>query len=398
MLKRRSRHRDAGLSNGSRICVYSQRNLQRMIARCVGYEFEDVVCEVDDVDLLAPEPYRWFALGERLVNRLGRHISASLVSLNPGIGRLQLDRNYELFFAVCMIARDLLALNALKGWREQCRTAVCCIDETWVGELHKCEGLFRILSKFDYVILNCSESVQPIEDAIRRSCFYLPPGVDAIRFCPYPNPPPRPIDVYSIGRRSSVTHQSLYRMAEDKEIFYIYDTIYSGSINTLDHVQHRSLLANIAKRSRYFVANTAKIDEQFETRGQSEVGYRFFEGAASGAVMIGEPPDNQAFKEHFDWSDAVVRVPFDTVHIAEVLAELDSQPDRLEAIRNENVVQSLLRHDWLYRWKAILELVGLEPRPALLARENRLRKLAELARNPSDASSFNAARPELALV
>jgi len=141
--------------------------------------------------------------------------------------------------------------------------------------------------------------------------------------------------------------------------------------------QHRSLVANIAKRSRYFLANVAKINYRSETHGQSEIGFRFFEGAAAGTVMIGEHPENEAFRKHFDWPDAVIQVPYDTANIAEVLADLDSQPERLERIRKNNIVQCLLRHDWAYRWRAILEMVGLEPRPGLLAREERLRKLAE---------------------
>jgi hypothetical protein len=46
-------------------------------------------------------------------------------------------------------------------------------------------------------------------------------------------------------------------------------------------------------------------------------------------------------------------------------------------IRKNNIVQSLLRHDWLYRWNEILNMVGMEPRPALLARQKHLKKLAK---------------------
>jgi len=69
---------------------------------------------------------------------------------------------------------------------------------------------------------------------------------------------------------------------------------------TLYPKQHRSLIADIAKRSRYFLVNPGKIDRQVETRGQSEIGYCFFEGAASGTVMIGEAPKNEAFGKYFD--------------------------------------------------------------------------------------------------
>jgi len=142
-------------------------------------------------------------------------------------------------------------------------------------------------------------------------------------------------------------------------------------------------MANIAKRSRYFIANTAKIDKKFETHGQSEIGYRFAEGAASGTVMIGEPPENEVFRKYFGWRDAMIRVPFDTPDIAEILADLDSQPERLAEIRKNNVVQSLLHHDWVYRWRAILDIAGLEAKPALVAREKRLKKLAEDAEKAS---------------
>lgn len=356
-----------------RICVFSQRNLQGLVSRCASYEFEDVLCEIDQVDLLAPQPSPSYRLRQKLSNRVARH--ASIARLNPGIRKLHLENNYDLFLANCLSPTDLLSLNALKGWRQRCRTAVCWLAEIWVGELHKWKGHLKILSQFDYVILNCSASVQPIQDKIRRPCFYMPPGVDAIQFCPYPDLPVRCIDVYNLGRRSAVTHEALLKMAEQKKIFYIYDTI--NKLDTSNPSQHRKLLANVAKRSRFFFANAGKIDLPSETHKQGEIGPRFFEGAAAGTVMLGEYPQNDAFKNNFEWPDAVIEVPFHSPDIAEILANLDSQPDRLKEIRKNSIVQSLLRHDWVYRWRAILDIVGLEPRPALLAREQRLKKLAE---------------------
>ena len=364
----------SGLSTNPRICMFSQRHLHRLVSRCAPYEFEDVMREVDDVEFLMPEPPRSFVVRQALANRLSRYTSVGGF-LNPGLRKLRLKRDYELFIALCQMPRDLFSINAIEGWKQRCRTSVCWIDEVWINELHECKGQLNILSNFDYVVLNCSASVQAVQDAIRRPCFYLPPGVNAIRFCPYPNPPFRSVYVYSMGRKSPVTHQALLKMAEQKQIFYIYDTIIR--METFYPEQHRILLANIAKRSRYFLANAAKIDCTSETKGQGEIGPRFFEGAASGTVMIGEHPDNDSFRKNFDWPDAVIRVPFGTADIAEILAELDSQPERLEQARRNNIVQSLLRHDWAYRFRAVLDMVGLEPKPALIAREERLKKLAD---------------------
>ena len=365
--------RDSGRSPHPRVCLFSQRNLQKLVSRCAEFEFEDIISEIDDVELLAPKPRFSFVIGQKVSNRLSRHITIS--SVNPGVRKLRVDRKFDIFVAVIENLGDLPSLNAIKGWKRHCRVSVCWLPEAWPGELHNHKGHLRILSKFDYVMLNCSASVGLVQDVISSSCCHMPPGIDTIRFCPYPNPPLRSIDVYSMGRKSSITHQALLKMVEQRQIFYIYDTF--EGMKTFLPRDHRILVANIAKRSRYFVANAPKINRQSETHGQSGLSYRFLEGAASGTVMIGEPRQNEELKKHLDWPDAVINVPYNTVDIAEILADLDSQPERLEKIRMNSVVQCLLRHDWVYRWRAILNIVGLEPMPALVEREKRLKELAE---------------------
>ena len=118
----------------------------------------------------------------------------------------------------------------------------------------------RILAKFDVVMLYYSQTVKPLSNQIERRCIFLPPGVDAILFCPHPSPLKRVIDVYSMGRRSQITHQRLLRMVQESGIFYLHDSI-SGDL-AINAKEHRAFLANIAKRSRYFIVNPGKIDKQ----------------------------------------------------------------------------------------------------------------------------------------
>jgi len=361
------------MHNNARICVYSQRLLQQMLSACGDYEFEDLICQFDVADILIAEPSQGFKTKRQISSQLARRTSIS--NINPGVKKLKVDRDYDLFFAKFLLKRDLLSLNALKNWKERCKVAICWLAEAWEDDVKKWKGYAKILSQFDYVILNCSASVQPLQDLINRPCMYIPPGVDAIKFCPYPDPPERSVDIYSIGRKSKVTHKALLNMAEQKKIFYIYDTLLG--MYTAWPQEHRSLVVNIAKRSRYFLVNPAKIDRRFETGGQDELGFRYFEGVASGAVMIGEHPKTKVFEEQFGWTDSVIRVPFDTPNIAEILADLDSQPQRLAKARKRNIVQALLRHDWTYRWREILKVAGLQPNTALTNRLDHLKKLAE---------------------
>jgi hypothetical protein len=57
---------------------------------------------------------------------------------------------------------------------------------------------------------------------------------------------------------------------------------------------------------------------------------------------------------------------------------LEAQPQRLAQIRRNNVTNSLLRHDWAYRWRAILDYVGLSVTETLVEREAQLNSVASL--------------------
>jgi hypothetical protein len=160
------------------------------------------------------------------------------------------------------------------------------------------------------------------------------------------------------------------------EIFYVYDT--TSDFAVIEPKEHRLLLANLIKRSRYFIAFPPKFDRPSEAPGGRDLGLRFFEGAAGGAVLLGTPPNAVAFQACFDWPDAVIRTPADGSQIAALMADLDRQPDRLNRVRRDNVVNSLRRHDWIYRWRRMLETMGYSVSHEMTQRERRLTCLAEL--------------------
>jgi hypothetical protein len=360
-----------------RVLLFSPRNLAPVISRCVSYEFEDAIRAMDAVEQIAPEPALHAAAFDfinRAVNKVGR--GARLVSgLNPGVSPVSVGRRYQLFFVVCQFATDLKWVNALRGWRERCDIAACWLEEIWAKDLGRLRSQLQLLREFDYIFTNCRGSVDGLVKATGRTVIYLPPGVDCLRFFPGDPPAERVIDVFNMGRRHPATHQALLELGRERGLFYLYDT-FKGNIPIQNPAEHRLQLATLIKRSRYFVANRAKANEEGETARQEEVGFRFFEGAAGGAVMIGDPPDVDSFRENFDWTDAVVHLPYGSPDVADLIADLDRQPDRLTDIRRENRVNALGRHDWAHRWRCVLERVGLEPLPALGDREAFLDGLA----------------------
>jgi hypothetical protein len=355
-----------------RVLIFSLRNIfGKALFRCPHYEFEDIICKVDSAVLLAPEldPSN---TRSTFATRLAYHTP---ITLNPGIRRIPADTHYDIFFTICGFPHDLLMVNALSNLRDICGTSVCLVDELWLKDIVKIRHFLRILAKFDVVMLYYSQTVEPLAKQIGRRCVFLPPGVDSILFCPYPNLPKRVVDVYSIGRRSEITHQKLLRMVRESGLFYLHDSI-SGS-QAINFKEHRALFANVAKRSRYFIVNPGKIDEPDKRGNQIEVSNRYFEGAASGAIMVGERPANKAFEMLFDWPEAVTRVPYDSCDIDKVIKDLDRDSERQDRIRRTGIVQALTRHDWVYRWEAVLKTVGLEPMQGASERKERLMKLAE---------------------
>lgn len=366
-------NRDGSELDTPRILMFSERNIyEQAVWRCSFYEFDELLQEIDSVDLVAPKPRMWYRNGKRLALRLGEHLKTPL---NPGIPRIKLSKYYDVFFAVCEKPSELLNVNAVKGWKDYCRTSFCVLTEFYVKEISTTKSCLEVLSKFDHVLfmLNTSEAFQRIIGGKGR---YFPAGIDALLFCPYPRPPARSIDVLSIGRRAERTHQALLRLVREEGMFYVHDTI--NDLHAYDLDQHRLLVANMAKRSRYFVVNPGKIDRPEETGGQSEFGYRYFEGAAPGAIMIGERPRNSEFDRLFHWEDAVIDLPFGSDDIGAIMKELDRQPERQMRIRRNNIIQSLLHHDWVYRWEAVLKMAGLDPLPRLLRRKEKLKERAAM--------------------
>lgn len=219
-----------------------------------------------------------------------------------------------------------------------------------------------------------TQCVEGLSKLIKPPVTYIPPAVDTLRFSPYPNPPQRFIDVSYVGRRSPNIHDALVKRAAQDNFFYYHDTV-KGKLEIGNAREHRILLANLFQRSRYNITNYAKFNSTAETGGTQEIGYRFFEGAAAGTVMIGMPPAGEAFSRYFDWSEPIIKVDLSGTDVVEAIAELDAQPERLERISRGNVANCLLKHDWSYRWRDILSTFDLKPSQAMIEREKYLFKL-----------------------
>ncbi len=356
-----------------RVLLVSQRGLNPCVSRALRFEFEDRVQALDAVDLLCPDR-------PTISSPLVRRASRVLERLVPGASgplawdRPRLEARYDLVFVAVESLYDLQLLHPLSWLLRRARTSVCLIEEVWRKALRDRVGEIRLLRPFDHVLVSIAGTVEEMAEVSGRPCGYLPPSIDAAALCPYPGALPRVIDVYAMGRRPPETHRALLDLAERRKWFYLYDTAAASRMPC--HREHRRHLGNLLKRTRYFLAYPGKVDAVAETGGQQEIGFRYFEGSAAGTVLVGETPANPWFEKLFGWPDAVIPLPHGATDVASAFAALEADPERAERVRRTNVVESLLRHDHVYRWAEVLHRVGLPETPAMESRRRELRNLA----------------------
>jgi len=376
-----------------RVLIASEFNARDRAHFAQSYEFCRLVVECESADLVAPGIDNYIAryLGrflpphdndnvQRDFNRLVAGVRKRLGLKNaPTIESVQLTQTYDLFCFIAWSPQSLVELSRIKNWRKRCRIAVVYLFELWSSTLEEDRAYIRLLDQFDHVFLLHSACVPRLASYTRTSCSFLPVGVDCLLAAPFPSQPERVVDVYSFGNRSVEVHRGLMELAQRGKLFYIYDSLASTNSHVKDWGEHRALLANMIKRTRYFIGFSPASVRGFKANkiaGEPVLPGRLFEGAAGGAVILGTAPECPEFRQCFDWPDAVIEVSPEAANIGFVIAELDAQPDRVERARRANVIGCLSKHDWIYRWAQILSVVGLEPMQQLKDRKLRLANVA----------------------
>jgi hypothetical protein len=343
------------------------------------FEAQDVFTEMDEVDLLCIEAGpNWQSWEKWLRQFLWRDVSRRLIYVNPGLQPVMLRQDYDLLVVLCQQWYELLYLNAVQGWRDRCRTAICWLDEIYTADLPGSRYWLKALNQFDHILVPYKRTADALQRILDRPCHCVPRAVDTLRFSPFPSCPDRVIDVLSIGKRLPEIHEVLLDLAKEDGLFYLHDTFTEGgNLLMQDVTQHRAMFANMLKRSRFFMVAPGKVLDFHETQGQMEVGMRYYEGAAAGAVLLGQAPEGATFQSLFDWPQAVVSVRTDGSDIAEAIRGLRAQPELLGEISARNVFHTTGRHDWLHRWQSMLKLAGLSHSPRLNARQARLQAVLD---------------------
>jgi len=340
------------------VLLLSVRNFRHQAANGSLYEFEDVITTLCDTTLCCPENEQ---SGRRKRYRSARYLGLDDTKADRLASMSHLDvlhSHHDLIVLVLDNPWQMHLLNQVRGWRDHPARKVCYISECWPKELLQWRLMKEPFSNFDHVFLGTASSVPILDGMIDVPCSYLPCGVDTSAFSHFQRPPERVIDLSYIGRREPVLHDELKNFSETYRLFYLFDTARSQKLFVDNPAEHRKMYASMLRRTRLSIALPAKSNAVEETGGVEEIATRFFEFAAAGVVVVGRPPDSDAFRQLFDWQDAVVHVGSDFRSAPDVIRRLLSNHEYARSISRRNIIQSMKKNDWVYRLIDVAKAAG----------------------------------------
>lgn len=369
------------MSTSPRVTVLSRRAVEQNVWQTPQYEFEDVVLDVEDAVLLSP-PARSSSPVRALTHGAANRARRAARRPRRGVMRPPDDvAGSDLLFAVFAAPHEIAELRVLRPHLARFGARIAYLVEMWTDQVAASADYIRELRTFDHVFVFNPAVIDDVRRIAAVPSSYLPYGVDSARFAPRVPGPERTVDVTSYGRRDPAgTHKHLVRALAEGRLTYSFDTT-RGPFAVQDYREHRLALASLLQRSRYStVHKISRANGPGGAVGADEMlTTRYFEVAATGAVMLGTAPDLPQYREAFDWPDALITIPDPAPDIEEIIEALDREPDRLLRARTANVANSLRRHDWAYRWQEVLRVAGLEPRSRLGERTALLHERADEA-------------------
>lgn len=366
-------------SSGSsrRVLLFSLHDLVPAPWNGVIYEFMDVVRRMEDATLVAPvvaDPYNrsfWKNCRKTMRNTLARLLARAAMPTASEAPRTEVEGDFDLTFYACQFPHEIREINCVPGWRKRTRKACIFLLETWSRDVEKLHQHYRHLDMFDHVFVFNAGSVPLIQRHTRTPVTYLPTAVDTLLLpASRYTVSQRCVDYVCIGRRLNRVHGRMLELCGRDNRFYVFDLWRGMKAKDWDAVRLQN--ADLAARARHYVV--WKPVKGTGAAAETTLTTRYFEGASSGAVMIGSTPDIPEFKGLFSSPEAIVNMPTDPDRTADFLEQLEADADRYAAIARANRLDVLSRHDWAHRWAEMLAVLGLASSPGLDARLAELRR------------------------
>lgn len=324
-----------------RVLIPTSRDVYRLVSYGMVVDFEDAVAAASDADLV-PVPLR------------SRRAQVQGLLRGRPTRRVTTPRSrYDVCLLVAMAPYWVPSLRYIRNLRRSADRIVVYLFDSWLSDLPTLRADRGVWSLVHDLFVSFPHAVGPYSEQLSCRVHYLPQAIDERWFHPYRKE--RPIDVLSIGRRLPMVHERLLEISRYRDSFYFFQTHQAPM--AIDLRENQELLGRLCQSARVHVSWS--VDQSPQRAGEGvAVTARWFEAAASGAVVIGGAPRTEEFQRLFPYPGFVREI--DPVVPAETEAVLDaaladSRDDERLALAEH--VRSA--HTWALRWRQIVEACGV---------------------------------------
>lgn len=317
------------------------------------YDIENTLVDTCNATIISPQPNNQI----RLFKRYRQKIFQSWFKLKdlPTLGA-----GPNVLLAIGMGTSSLRMIPALGSLVKKFDVRLA-----YLFDLYEPQYLDRqIISQLDRLFIPIAEITDKVNENFPGKASFLPHAFDVLTYGS--DNRHRCIDITSYGRRNPDLHQCLQKNFNQPESprFYFHSTFSQPRVDS--YREHRTLLAKLLAKSQISLCFEPSEIERFY--GYSPVLTRWFEGWAAGCTIVGKRPFGKGVEELIGWTNSTIEIPDTPSEWIPFFEEILGDKPMLQENTVRNYRECLLRHDWRYRIKDMLETVGL-PLPENLQAE-----------------------------
>jgi Glycosyl transferases group 1 len=327
-----------------RVLIPTNRDHFRRLSYGSALHFEDAVAEMSDADLLPVAlPTRRARLAALKEGRLLRPVEPP----RP---------KYDICLFVTLDPWWMPSLSQVEGLRDVADRVVVYLYDSWLAHINLLRGRHRrVWSMVDHLFVSFAHSRDAYAAVLDCPVHYLPQAVPEDLFHPYRRD--RPIDILSFGRRDPTLHRQLLGLARREDLFYYFRLFQRACLpEAKDLRDSQELLGRLCQSSGVQIHWSVESTDAARAEQGSPITARWFEAAASGAVVVGRQPKSPEFGRLFPYEGFVREVdPRNRVETERVVLEaISEREDRAERVALAEHVRT--QHTWKARWREIAEV------------------------------------------
>lgn len=305
-------------------------------------DFEDAVVRASDADLV---PVPLYSRRAQIEGLLRGHPLRAVNAPRSG---------YDVCFLVAMAPYWIPSLRYVRNLRQVARRVVVYLYDSWLSDLPGLLSSRALWPLIDDLFVSFRHTVEPYAEQLPCRVHYLPQAIDPRWFHPYQGR--RSIDVLSLGRRLPAVHRELLEISRRRDLYYHYNTHVAPQAR--DFAENQEFVGRLCQLAQAHVSWSVDKTNPARSGEAAAITARWFESAASGAVVIGAAPRTDEFARLFPYPEFVRELEPGAPSRTEAVLDAalsDPQPEERRALAGH--VSRV--HTWDARWREIVEMCDL---------------------------------------